>query len=285
MTYTLFQATLDLARRLGDVFESSATSGTTQTVVDSMLFQAAGWFADYPRGSLWLMITTKATKVITTHSGSTITFTPGQGSAVLAGDKYAAAPGAYPLYALKQAINMALRDIGKIPAEKQVTAVAAQETYTSADDTVFDEDIIGVEVANNASAPYYWTPHGRWHQVPSTPRSLVFDEGSAPANAYKMRILYLADHSELSADSDQISSDIHPNRLLAHAAVHALRWRLERTKMDDPTVPQLLNEAKEQVAGFVAMVQQQLAQAQVDQAQMAAQYPVRRTYRPRMARW
>lgn len=270
MSYTLFQATLDLARTLMNVWESAATGGSTTTVVDSSIFQPSNYFSDDGHGTLWLKLATAASKVITGHTTTTLTFTPAQAGAVAAGNLYAAAPGTFPKWVLIQAINAAITEIGLLPYQKQVTAVADQESYTSSDDVVFAEHIIGVELANNSAAPYSWTQHGRWRQeITGSPPALtlIFDESAIPANAYPMQIHYLAAHAEIKADSDTIHTAIAPERLRWEAAVHALRWRYQAVKQDDPTHIALLNEAQQQVAI------------------MRLKYPTTKTRSPRYTRW
>ena len=297
MAYVFFDATLDLARTLGDVFESTATGGTTETLVDTKIFQTSGFWSDDPRGTLWLKLSTKASKQVTSHSTTTVTFSPAQGSVVAANDSYAIAPGIYPKYALEQAVKMGLKEIGRIPHETTHAAVANQESYTSDDNAVYDKEITGIEVANAASASFNWTPHYRWHQVPSTSRKLVYDEGTAPSSTNPVRVYYLDEHTEPTADTSVISTYINPERLRWAAAIHALRWRIQRTKQDDPAVPALLSEAKEMVAGMAAtsieeartrvaeMAALQLAEAETMYAKMSALYPIARQQVPRHARW
>lgn len=283
MAYTLFYATLDLARILMDVFESTATGGSTTTIVDTLMYQTAGWFSDAPYGTAWLKLTTPASKIITGHTAGTITFTPAQSGAVAANDRYAAAPGIYPKAVLIQCINAALREMGKLPYQKDVTAVAAQESYTSSDDVAFGNEVYAVEFANSSSAPYHWTPHYRWTQkyVGST-LTLVFDEDTELQAAYKMRITYGSLHPEVWLDADVIHDLVAPDRLKWEAAVHALRWRYQRTKQDDPAQIALLNEAKEKVGAVAA---ETLPQAEAMRNAMRQAYPIERAKTGRHARW
>lgn len=248
MAHTLFQATLDLARILMDVYESTATGGSTSTVVDSSIFQPSNHFSDDPKGTLWLKLATVASKVITGHTTTTLTFSPAQAGAVVAGDRYAAAPGHYPKYALIQAINAALAEMGKLPYQAQITPTAEKETYTVSDNAVFAEEIIGVQIGNASTSPYAWMPHYRWRQEytgTGPAMALIFDEGSEPQNTYPMLIYYRTIHPEVKLDSDVIHPSVHPDRLKWEAAVHALRWKYQRTKQDDPAQVALLNEAQD----------------------------------------
>ena len=283
MAYTLFDATLALARSIEDVFEGTSTAnGLTTTLVDANIFQPAGYFSDDPKGVLWLKTTVPASKIITGHVGTTITFAPAQAALVASGTAYAAAPGVYPRYALIQAINLALEEIGRIPMEGELAAVANQQEYTATDDVLFDEEIIGIEVANAAAAPYNWTPHYNWRQTAGVTRRLVFDEATVPSTTNKLRVLYLKAHTPLVNDGDLVSSHIHPDLLKWVSAVYAYRWRYSRTKADDPSTVDLLNEAKERVG---TLAQEKLQEAQLKARDAFMRYPISRQRTVRHARW
>lgn len=261
MAYTLFDATLDLARVLEDVFESTATGGSTTTVIDTAIVEPTGY---YNNGPVWLK-EQAATRRVTTHTTTTLTFTPAA-TAISAGKLYAVG-SRYPMRVLIQALNAALKDFGKIPATAEITATAEQQEYVTADNAAFTEEIVKVELAENEEAPYDWHEHYNWQQSRTLPRVFVFDPDKQPMEARKMRLTYLAEHAALSTDASAISDHIHPDRLKWAAAVHALRWRYQRTKQDEPAVIDLLNEAKQQ------------AQA------MATKHPLPAFVRLHLARW
>jgi len=286
MAITFFDAQLYLARVLMDVWESTATGGSTTTVIDTKLAYPDGYFSDQPRGTLFLDLTVKATKIITNHASSTITFTPAQGAAVQPNDIYMACPGIYPKHILEQSIKMALVKIGKVPASKDITMVVDQAEWDNTDDAIFDEEIIGVEFAGNAAAPYNWMPHYQWYQVQLTAgKTLVFHEGALPANTNKMRVFYIQDHPAMSTLTTEVSTFINTDRLIWTAAVHALRWRIQRVKQIGDTsaeVGQLMTEAKE---NLLSQAQEQLVEAQENVARLANLYPVVRQRTPHQARW
>lgn len=247
MTYTRFDATLELARLLADVLESTATGGTTTTVVDTANLKPAGYYSGDDGGTLWLKLSTPATKRITGHTPvGTITFTPAQSAAIAAGNRYAAAPADYPHYVLVQALEHALDDIGTIPTEKTITAVADREDYDNDDDAIFDNKIVDVFISASTTDPNLWTRHQRWDQVYISTGKLTlrFDEFTCPTAALPMRIVYLNRHAELTADSAIINPIINPELLVALARVHAVRWMYQRKGQDDPSVVALLNEAQ-----------------------------------------
>jgi len=276
-----------------DLWESTATGGSTTTVVDTKLGYPDGYFSDQPRGTLFLDLTTKATKIITQHATSTITFTPAQSGAVAPGDVYMACPGIYPKHILEQSIKMGLKRIGKIPYAVDVAMVADQSEWDNTDDDVFDLDIIGIEFANASSQPYNWTPHYRWEQLMlSTRKTLVFYEGAVPKTTDNMRIYYLDDHPALTSLTTEISTFINPDRLLWSAMIHALRWRIQRLKMVSDSMEEIgvqFTEAQQNLqearGNLLAETQEALANAEQKDIQMAANYPIVRRRTPHHARW
>lgn len=293
MAYVLFDAMLDLADILTDVWHSEATSGTTTTVVDTTIYHTSGLWIDSPPGTLFLKLATKVVKKVSAHATTTITFTPAQAAAVASGDEYAVCSGMYPLYRLKRSIVMALRTLGQLPHSTTHAAVANQEEYTSTHNAVYDQHILGIEVAKNASSPFEWMPHWRWHQVPATNRTLVYDEGTAPNSTNPVRIKYLDDHTTLAAYTTGISSVIAPERLVAEARIHALRWKVQMSKQDDEIVPAMYGDAQREVAGIRPDMRQEvgeMAAAQLPEAQAIARhlaevYPIVRQSTPRYSRW
>jgi len=269
MAYTVFEATLDLARALMDVFEGTATGGSLTTVVDSNNVKPAGWFSDGDGGTLWLKLTTVVTKRISGHTpAGTITFTPAQAGAVVAGNRYAAAPGIFPRYVLLQALESALREYGALEFVELVTATADKEEYTSSDNAIFANEIIDIEIADELTDPYEWIRHQRWEQIWQTGKlTLIFDDYTCPDEARQMKIHYLAEHPELTSDTQEINPQVNPERLIAMARVHAYRWQYERVKQDDPSISALLNEAKSTAS------------------QLTMAHPNRQSRQTRLAKW
>jgi len=123
MSSTLFQATLDLARIVGNVVEGMATAGSDTTLIDtnfqySIDHTSAPIDDYYNYGTIWILTCNNADKtaIITDWVQSTETFTfsaPGAFSAACAaGDLYAVADKTYPRWQLRQCVNKALMSIG-----------------------------------------------------------------------------------------------------------------------------------------------------------------------------
>jgi len=241
---TLASATLDLARLITSVVEGTATGGSATTLLDTGVTEEDDYFNG---GTIWPLSGNNAGKsaVITDWAKSTGTYTFATMTLVnAAGNLYASCNADFPRYVLIQAINKALRAIGGIPAQDAtLVTVADQEAYTLPAGVI---DVRKVEVAMMTTAPYQYVPHFGWRQIGTT---IAFDTERAPDEAdYKIRLTHVALPTTLTADTDAISNYIYPDRLSWKAAVHALRWRVQRYREDRPDLIKLMNEALAQEA-------------------------------------
>jgi hypothetical protein len=245
MTYTLFDATLGLARLLGNVYESTTTSaGTSQSAIDSTFTQADDYWNG---GTIWFKNGSFAGKyrVITDFIASADTFffsalsgstMPGTGIAVMRGD--------WPVDKLVAFINQGIADIGLLPqVNESLTTTANQERYTLPGG-VYNVKKVAISVPS--SSPVVYAPHWDWEELSG---KLCFAPGTFPQDdGCTIRINYIARPAILSADSDTINDLIHPERLLWAAAVHAWRWRMQMSRGDEPTYKAHFDEALAQAA-------------------------------------
>lgn len=264
MGYSFFTAILDLARILTNVHEGVVTtSGSATGLIDTLLLEPNG---HYLNGTVWVPTSGSSgdSRVVTNHAGSRLDFAAVD-AAIDPGDRYMVASPDFPQYLLRQAINTALKEIGKVPRETTFNSQAGETEYDTTDCAYIGNDILLVEVAKGTSSPYYWTDHYRWRQIPGAPRKLVFDEGTQPQSVVTIRLTYLDWHAEMTADDDEISSYVNPDLLKWTAAIHAWRWRLQRVKSDEPYMAALLNEAQQK-----AVLEEQQRQAEVALEQASA---------------
>jgi hypothetical protein len=273
MSYTLWDATLDLARVLLDVHEGMATTtGSTTSLTDTRNGEPSGY---YVGGTIWVPARSgpiaAVSKYVSAFAANAFTF-DAITNTISTNDRYMAAGPKFPQYMLKQAINAALREIGPIMTETTFTATANQTEYTATEVSAVAEDILAIDLAASASSPYYWTPHYRWRQVPSASRKLVFAEGSAPGNAYPVRLIYTAQHGELTADADVISSYIHPDLLKWTAAVHCWRWRMQKVKTDEPDAALMYQDASKALEAEIAQMQLRMQEAQAFATEARSNY-------------
>ena len=238
--YTLASATLALSRLIQNTISSTATGGAATTLIDTTRSEPSDHFN---QGTLWPLSGTHSGKsvVVTDYDATTFAFTfPTLTNAIASGVLYAAGAADYPKWALIDAINQALYEIGPLPAiDTSLATVADQEDYTLPTGVY---NIKKVELAGNSTSPYGYIEHFGWHEIDGKIRFLP---GRAPADAsYGLRLTYMLNEvTELSADTDIISDYIHRDVLVWMAAVHAHRRRIQRSKGDEPTVTTLLNEA------------------------------------------
>jgi hypothetical protein len=242
---TLFSATLDLAKILGNVIESvTSGAGTTTTLVDTNFPRTAPPDDAYNYGTLWFITGDLAgkTAVVTdwTQSSKTFTFAT-QTAAPGASKRYAFLDKDYPRDVLRQAVNMALQTIGGVPdiyTLSTFVTVANQEDYTLPAGVY---NVKKVEIATSDTAPYYYQKHYHWTEVDGVIR---FKNGYAPTTAGDLiRLTYIVPPEELDDDADPISDYVHPDRLKWTAAVHALLWKLPAMGEQSQAVNQKLQMA------------------------------------------
>lgn len=192
---TLNEATLALARVLGDVFSGVAdTGGSTTTLEDESLKAKVGSLQD---GTLWFLsgdldgVCTRVEK----HSAGKLTF-PAQGIKP-DGLRYAVTKPQFPKHLLEQAMGLALGELPEHTLEDlTLVTVANQEEYTLPTG-VFN--LVAVEIASSATAPYQYVESLHWRETAGG--KLRFISGWQPVIAgFKMRISYNDDHPRLPHD-------------------------------------------------------------------------------------
>lgn len=243
MAYTIFNATLDLARLLGDVVESAATAAGSTTTLNDSNFPKRDYAGAYPGadfyngGTMWFVSMSSTGMTGTTHvisdfglNGSpstSVTFTYDASTAASAAtDQYAACEAIWPRYKLRQWVGLAMQTIMQDPA-LDVTLTTSTDTETlTLPSGVFN--VKSIEIATSLNSPYYYSlfPYGFWEEKNGY---IYFKPGHWPdSSSYKIRLWYqlpnnISDY--VSSDATTISNYIHPQWLAWEAAVHAYRWR------------------------------------------------------------
>lgn len=230
---TLFSATLDLAKILGNVMESvTSAAGTTTTLVDNALPRNPPPDDAYNYGTLWFISGALASKTAVvidwdqadtgTPPASTFTFST-QTAAPGAASRYAFCDRDWPRDVLRNSVNAALQTIGTVPdvyTLSTFTTVANQEDYTLPAGVY---NVRKVETATSSTTPYYYQNQYHWEEIDGVIR---FKNGYAPTNAGDLiRLTYAVPPAELTTDAGTISDYIHPDLLKWTAAVHALSWK------------------------------------------------------------
>lgn len=229
---TLFDATLALAKVLGNVRSSTTTAaGSATTIIDSTRTEPADY---WDGGTLWITSGAKAStsRKITDWVLTTTTFTiPTTTTAAGSGAAYSVLDAAWPQDKLIEFINMALQEHCKVLASNAtLPTVAYQESYTLPAGVA---NVKRVEIAINSASPYQYAPHYGWREVGDG--TIKFDTGTEPADSgYILRLWYESPHAVLSADADVVSAYINADRLTWEAAVYAWQWRIGMSGTDRP---------------------------------------------------
>lgn len=235
-----------------NVWDSTATGGSSTTVVDTKIPFGDGWFDG---GTVWALTvahdshTDRLQRISDwNHTTKTITFLTSITDGVLnhnvaAGDYYSAAPSDYPLYALIQAMNHAMRVIGPLPkVDTSLTTVENQQFYTLPDTVIKP---VRVEIATETADPYDYQVNRHWEiAYTGAYRSIKFDDGHFPEPGHNIRITHHVEHTVISAATD-IENSIPLDLVVRLSKPHALLWRINNIAGDEPHLVSLYNEAKE----------------------------------------
>jgi len=240
---TLFQLTLDLARLISDVFESTATASHSATsMTDSANTEDTSYWVG---GTIWWLtgLNIGKTAIPTVFAATVFTYLTTT-TLCEAGDAYACCIDEYPRRILRQKINQALRKIGSPELQDaSLVTVANQEEYDIP--TVVApgeiEKIFRVEIAASLTSPYKYEPVTNWRVIGA---HLHFIGEDIPGIAgYKIRLTYKPKFVELTTDAGVVSDLISYDRILWKAAVLALQWNFKRGGSTDQDLARLLLEA------------------------------------------
>lgn len=144
---------------------------------------------------------------------------------------------------LRQAVALALREIGKIIDKDETTvAVGGQRVYTLPTGIAH---VVGIEVVTDLGLSTE-SPDPNTH-FEERDGKLIFDKGKEPGDGLALRILYEKFHTELVNDTDSLSSQIDEEYLVYLAARQAMRLSYKRFgKAGGETIPEWLSEAIEE---------------------------------------
>jgi len=245
---TLADATLALARVLGQVYEGTATGGSASTLEDTALVAKAPELAG---GTLWLLSGALAGKclVISKHTADDLQFDQ-QESAVAEGDRYAAFAGdKFTKQALVAAVNAAICDVGLYTdTDQSLTTVADQEEYTLPAGV---SNVVQVDIGLNTSEPYGWYEHRRC--IETNDGKLIFLMNAPAVTGYPIRLWYNKAFASLVDDTDTLDDRLNLQRLAYEAAVQAWRTRILRlgsNEKADPVAREAMNDALARAQGM-----------------------------------
>lgn len=239
---TLFATMLNLAKLLGPVREGVSTAGGGQTaMIDTLCLEPNDYWND---GVLFFIdvpapATSSKSATITDWALSTGTFTfPALGfiNGTDSGDRYVALAGKYTRTDLIEAVNLALADLGPIPAiDTTLTTVANQESYTLPAGVA---KVTRMEIASSKGAVKGYQTNYHWQEIGGT---LYFDNGKQPSTSgYTIRLTYLTAHAVIGLDDDVVTDTVHPMRIAWTAAYHVALKRSQVVENDDPSLKDFL---------------------------------------------
>lgn len=258
MAYTLSNLLVDVYDNLGQLNNSLVTSGTTTTIVDSVVgglgkygnndFQGGTAIVTYDAGGEAAAPEGQFSRIsASTGTSGTLTLQDALTAAVAAGDHYAWTTSRYPLYDMIRLCNKGLQALGDLPNVDTTTldSAANKTEYAQAVDWKRKTLRIDIQTRSDDADDNRWFTVYDWYQTPAAPAStalLIFPEQfSYP---YDLRIWYMAPHTSVKDYDDTISEYIHPELAKWAVTLSALQWMNGRTGGRQRGVLQDLNNAK-----------------------------------------
>lgn len=254
MAYLLTNLLQDAYTNLGQLNASTATGGSTSTVVDS---KQAGLHGDgtWKNGSAFIIRDAAGASaapegefnLVTAYADSTGTFTATFTAAPAAGDTFAFVNDFYPLYTVIELCNMALQELGDIALVDVSLTTAANQTEYALPVACKGQRPLAVliqGITTDANDNKYWNTVA-FDYIPAAPGStglLVFE--TQPPASRTIKIVYMGRHPKLSVYSSIVSETIHPALASAAATEVCLRWQNSRLQGGDDFLLQRWNDAK-----------------------------------------
>jgi len=249
---TLFQAMVAAARALDALHESNATGGSTTTIIDTKLANL-GWNSDDFNGGMALLIRDaggagaapegESRQITDFVSSGTITV-DAFSAAAASGDSYGVMTSRYPRGLLVSKINECLAEYGDVPTEDITSLTTAASTSEYSLPVAAKKDLRQVWLARTTTAnDYRWqaamncyVEHGAANGV----GKLIFNY--QPTSGYKIKLVYMAAHGYVQADTDVISDYVAVDWLAIATAVKCARFRLGMPGSDEKQVTAQLND-------------------------------------------
>jgi hypothetical protein len=224
-------------RRLKVARTSTATGGTTTTLVDTALLDDLGDSNEddvLNRGTVIIVKDAggagaapegEIRKISDYDDGGTITFTA-MTAAPASGDTYMNMSPDFPLAEMIEIANDALVSLGRIPKVYSSITTVANQTEYALPVALKGVDLAGIEIQGilTDSDDNRYNPIEGWKITPALPGSTSLLTIPQFAAGYILRIGYPGLHPRVSVYSDYISEYIHPELATAVVVAHALQW-------------------------------------------------------------
>lgn len=255
MAYVLSDFLSGAYRALGQMEVTTATGGSTTTVIDTKLTDTYG-DDDLVNGAVFVIrdaggasaAPEKEYARISAYNATTntITLDTALSAAVASGDTVGIVKSIYPIRTMIELANDALLSLGTIGLVDTTTlsGVGSQTEYAWAVAWKYKPPSrIDAQAITTDSNDNKWYKVEGWYVVPAAAGStglIVFDD-NPPANHY-LRIWYEATHPRLSAYSDAVNEVIHPELAVALLSEKALNWQNSRNSGSDQFMRELENK-------------------------------------------
>lgn len=213
-----------------------SSNGTTTTLIDTV--DRVESFGYWINGTVWVGSGFTSVAKITGFNDqtSTLTFTPAVAAGnVESGDAYAVCKKRFPYYLLKQVVNQAVEHLGEVPLTNTSLTTAALQTEYQLPDSHITRELLSVHIQRNTddSDDNRWEEVLGWYikkGVSGTADYLVFR--TQPVDGRSLMLTYTARHPSLDS-ADALNENVHPNRIIYRAALEAMKWYRDKTRLDD----------------------------------------------------
>ena len=138
------------------------------------------------------------------------------------GDRYAFVDKEAPRDILMAAVNAGLRQVNPRLTEDTTLLTDSEADFYILPDGV--GRLISVEIATSLTEPYGYYLHRHWREMSG---ELRFDQGHSPImDDYKMRLVYRADHDDLTDDLEEISVAVDQEALFWRSLIELISMLL-----------------------------------------------------------
>lgn len=263
MSYTLGNLLLDCFDELGQLQVSTATGGTTTTIVDSKQVGEHG-ADDWKNGVAFIVRDAAGASAapegefqrISGYTDSTGTFTVDTAfsAAPASGDTFGWTGPRWGKSQMIRSINRALQSLGDLDFVDTTTldSVASQTEYSWAVDWKRGKPKrIDIQTITNDANDNRWETVWDYDAIPAAGGStglIVFDR--QPIASRDIRVWYESTHPKVNDYDDVIDERIHPELAKWACVVAALSWMNRRTQGAEQSIVSDLNDSR----GMLEMV-------------------------------
>lgn len=256
---TVVDVMVQALRELDALVEGAATGGSATTIVDSALTALAYADDHFNEGRAFVLRTTDGltpqglSRRVSGFVASTGTLTLAStlGVTVDAGDIYGVGTKRYPAGALTGKLNEFLAQLGDVPTEVLITTLASTLDYALP--VAAKRDLRQVWLAGATAAPFRYTPLAHWRTswaAGGVAANLVFPYQLAVG--YNLRVIYMAQHPAVYADTDVISDYLGLRWPAVEVALRLARGRLHQSGDDEKQMVQQINDLMTRAAAAKA---------------------------------